>query len=67
MTQARPTAPPDAACDRAYDEIMAIARAHALVVSAAGGVAALAIPREQRAGGVREHALAAAGMSEVVE
>ena len=42
-TTKRP-ARPDQECLKAWDQIMAIARDHALIVSAYGGVATLAIP-----------------------
>lgn len=44
---------PDKDCGKAWDRIMAIARDHALVVNAAGGVAILAMPDEQRKAGLR--------------
>ena len=50
-------APDDAAADRAWVQIMEIARKHALIVQAYGGVATLAIPSEQRKAGIREQTL----------
>lgn len=51
-------APPDAVCDAAWDEIMAIAKRHALIVQAYGGVATLATPAAQRESGLRAKVLA---------
>jgi hypothetical protein len=62
-----PPAPLDEACTAAWDRIMAIAREHCLVASASGGVAALAVPEEQRAAGIRDRVLAMHRMSEPVE
>ena len=53
----RGPAPDDAAADRAWDQIMVIAEAHALIVYAYGGVATLALPREQRVEGLRDQVL----------
>lgn len=50
-------APSDAECAKAWEQIMAIASEHCLIVQAYGGVATLAMPEEQRAAGVRELAL----------
>ena len=50
-------APDDATCDRAWDEIMRIARLHALIVDAAGGIATLATPFRQRERGCRARVL----------
>jgi hypothetical protein len=54
----------DALCDVAWDEIMRLAVAHCLVIDASGGIATLAIPREQRSHGVRERVLRAHMRSE---
>lgn len=54
----RGPAPDDEAAGRAWDQIMRLAQDHALIVQAYGGVATLAIPREQRAvEGLRERVL----------
>lgn len=50
-------APNDEAAESAWDSIMDIAEKHALIVSAYGGVATLAIPSEQRNAGIREKVL----------
>lgn len=50
-------APSDAAAERAWVEVMRIARANALIVDAYGGVATLATPAEQRKAGLRETVL----------
>jgi hypothetical protein len=60
-----PEAPSDAAAEQAWDQIMQLAVSHALVVDAAGGVATLAIPREQRAAGLRDVVLRMHRMREV--
>ena len=52
-------APSDEAAGEAWTEIMTIASKHALIVDAYGGVALLAMPDEQRKGGVREQVLRA--------
>lgn len=52
-------APPDAAAEKVWDQIMALASRNALIVGAYGGVATLAIPSEQRKAGVRELVLRA--------
>ena len=51
------TAPSDMAADAAWDHIMKIAEAHALIVSAGGGVATLATPAAQRDAGIRNRVL----------
>lgn len=51
------SAPTDAAADAAYERIMEIAREHCLVVSAYGGVCALATPAAQRGSDLREKVL----------
>jgi len=50
-------APSDAACHAVWSAIMRLAREHCLVVDAAGGVATLAVPEEQRKAGLRERVL----------
>ncbi len=51
-------APSDAAAEAAWEEIMAIASRHALILEAYGGVATLALPRAQReVPGLRERVL----------
>ena len=60
-------APSDKACAEAWGQIMAIAREHALIVSAYGGVATLAIPREQRTAGIRDRVLRAHLLAETTE
>lgn len=65
----RPTsgkAPSDTKAEKAWDQIMAIAEKHALIVQAYGGVATLAVPIEQRKAGVRERVLRA-GLFELEE
>jgi len=47
----------DDTAEEAWDAIMGIARDNGLIVQAYGGVATLAIPREQRSAGVRERVL----------
>lgn len=54
-------APSDDAAEAAWDKIMKLAEANALIVQAYGGVATLAIPREQRSAGIREKVLRMAG------
>src|SRR5687768_1800688 len=49
--------PPDSKCNSAYDQIAAIARSHALVVSSTGGVMTIATPQAQRETGLREKVL----------
>lgn len=50
--------PPDDKCNEAYQQIAAIATAHALILEAAGGVMTIAIPEEQRkVEGLREKVL----------
>ena len=56
--------PSDKEADAAWDRIMEIARAHALVVSGAGGCVTLATPAAQRDAGVRDKVL---GMHRMVE
>lgn len=62
--QVKRAAPTDAKCADAWDRIMDIARAHALVVNAYGGVATLAIPEEQRKAGLRAQVLDSHAMTE---
>ena len=51
-------APSDQEAEAAWSEIMAIADKNALIVNAYGGVATLALPREQRTQeGLRERVL----------
>lgn len=64
MTTKKKPAPSDTACSRAWDEIAAIARKHALIVQAYGGTMTLAMPEEQRKAGLREQVLQAHAMSE---
>lgn len=52
-------APTDAMAATAWDQIMRIAEANALIVQAYGGVATLAMPDEQRKAGIREQTLRA--------
>ena len=59
-------APTDEQADKAWTEIMAIAKAHALIIQAYGGVATLAVPMEQRKAGLRNQALAAGGFDREV-
>jgi hypothetical protein len=59
-----PPAPSDAACDAAWDQIMGIAKRHALVIEAYGGVATLAVPTEQRSHGLRAGVLKMHEMTE---
>lgn len=61
------TAPSDEACGKAWDRIMEVARAHALIVSAYGGVATLATPEEQRNAGIRQWVLVTHVMNETEE
>ena len=58
---------PDQECLEAWDRIMAIARDHALIVSAYGGTAALATPARQREYEVRETVLRAHDLEETTE
>ena len=58
---------PDQDCLKAWDQIMVIARDHALIVSAYGGVATLAIPDQQRKGECREEVLRAHDLEETTE
>ena len=51
------TAPSDVATDAAWDQIMQIAMAHALVVSGYGGAVTLATPAAQRDAGIRNRVL----------
>lgn len=72
MTQAREPrypvdAPSDAACARAWETIMRMATAHALILQAYGGVATLAMPEDQRAADIRTTVLAAHGVNETPE
>ena len=48
----------DKAAWKAWKEIMEIATRHCLIMDAAGGVAILAVPEEQRKCGARERVLA---------
>lgn len=59
--------PPDKACDDAYAQIAAIARAHALVISASSGIMTIATPDAQRVGDIREKVLMMHCMVEVEE
>lgn len=52
-------APSDQQAEKAWDQIMELARANALIVDAYGGVATLAVPSEQRKAGIRERVLRA--------
>ena len=49
--------PDDAQAAKAWGEIMKIARSHALIVQAYGGVATLATPEAQREAGIRDKTL----------
>lgn len=49
--------PTDEECGAAWDAIMEIAERHCLITMAFGGVACLAVPREQREAGIRENVL----------
>jgi len=50
--------PSDEQCAQAWDEIMRIAREHAMIAQAYGGVAVLMVPSEQREEeGLRERVL----------
>jgi hypothetical protein len=51
------SAPADADAEKAWDQIMAIARNNALIVNAYGGVATLALPDEQRKASCRDQCL----------
>ena len=51
--------PSDAQTEATWNQIMQLARAHALIVSAYGGVATLAVPAEQRKAGIRNKTLRA--------
>jgi hypothetical protein len=55
----RGPAPSDDEAAKAWDDIMRLAAAHALIVQAYGGVATLALPAEQRKAGIRERVLRA--------
>lgn len=57
-------APSDAACAVAWQQIMTIARRHALVLAAYGGVATLAMPEDQRTEGIRARVLQTHRMQE---
>ena len=57
-------APTDKQASKAWDQIMRIAKKHALVVQAYGGVATLVIPEEQRSAGCRRAVLCAHQMDE---
>jgi len=59
MSGYKPTrkTPTDAAAEKAWVEIMKLAEENALIVQAYGGVATLAMPDEQRKGGIRERTL----------
>lgn len=46
--------PSDSNCLKAWQQIAEIARAHCLVVQAAGGVMTLALPEEQRSAEIRD-------------
>ncbi len=60
------TAPPDDVCDQAYSQIAEIARNHALIVQAAGGVMTIATPDAQRSHeGTRDNVLRMHCMNEV--
>ena len=50
-------APSDKDAEQAWDKIMQIAEANALIVQAFSGTATLAIPREQRDANIRERIL----------
>lgn len=54
-------APSDEQAAKAWDQIMQIAEAHALIIQSYGGVATLATPEEQRKAGLRDRTLAAVG------
>lgn len=58
------TAPPDAACAKAWERIMEIASSHALILQAYGGTATLALPANQRTAGIRQRVLFAHDMQE---
>jgi len=62
--RAKASAPPDDAAERAYEEILKRAELFGLVVQAYGGVATIAIPREQRSAGIRARVLEAHVMVE---
>ncbi|KKL71259.1 hypothetical protein LCGC14_2096750 [marine sediment metagenome] len=59
-------APDDKDVDKAWDQIMQVARKHCLVIQAYGGVATLAVPVEQRKSGIREKVLRTHRATEVV-
>lgn len=50
-------APDDVAAEAAWEQIMRLASANALIVQAYSGVAVVAVPSEQRKQGVREQVL----------
>lgn len=50
-------APSDQEADKAWDQIVQLARDHCLVISAYGGATILATPTEQRREGLREKVL----------
>lgn len=52
-----PPAPTDAAAAKAWERIATIARDHALILQAYGGVMTLVMPEEQRRYGKREMVL----------
>lgn len=57
-------APPDQQCHDAWDRIMQLATKFGLIAQAYGGVATLALPREQRTAGIRDRVLQAHDMNE---
>jgi hypothetical protein len=57
-------APPDAEANAAYDTIMDLARRHALISYACGGIAVISTPGAQREAGERKRIL---DMHEMVE
>jgi hypothetical protein len=60
-------APSDTAAEQAYAQIMKLAEQHALIVNAYGGVATIAIPREQRKADLRAVVLQAHELNETTE
>ena len=64
MATPKQQAPTDAACAKAWAQVMKIATAHALILAAYGGVATLAVPEEQRKAGIRARVLEAHCMEE---
>ena len=60
-------APPDSEAEKAWDQIMEIAREHCLVVQGGGGTVVLATPEIQRENGVRERTLRAHCRTEAEE